>query len=99
MDCYVCGGNDLECNECKGSNVIRINRCPRAIADGSRWVYDLLPYFFDYFNGLQHGLNVWPDGRGRIFQPHKLVQAFDLLTAEYLAATKPKEGKKEDATK
>jgi hypothetical protein len=41
----------------------------------------LLPYFFDYYCGVKNsGIGAWPDGRGRYFQPLKLVQAFDILT-------------------
>ena len=57
---------------CKGKGKIFVNQCPRSCEDSS-----LLPYFIAYRNS--NGL-IWPDGRGRLYQPIKLVHAFDILT-------------------
>jgi len=41
----------------------------------------LLPYFFDYYASLQAtGVPAWPDGRSRLYQPIRLVAAFELLS-------------------
>ena len=49
-------------------------RCPRALGNDDE--SSILPFFFDYRNS---DYLAWPDGRGRLFQPSKLVQAFDVL--------------------
>lgn len=72
--CPACGGVESECPECKGSNVVSVRRCPRAmVRDGN--VSALLPFFWDY----QQDRRCWPDGRGRMFQPVKLSKAFQLM--------------------
>jgi hypothetical protein len=87
--CYRCAGKDDKCHECKGSNVIRIDRCPRAIASESEWVFDLLPFFFDWYaSAAGTGVIVWPDGQTRYYQPRRLQLAFDVLYEEYLACRK-----------
>lgn len=50
-----------------------MRQCPRATARG----FGLLPYFLAYENS---NMIVWPDGRGRYYQPTKLIAAFDLLS-------------------
>ena len=87
--CYKCGGRNKDCAECNGSNIIRVGRCPRAIAEEARWVFDLLPFFYDYYGALTNkGVAVWPDGKGRYYQPKKLQLAFDVLLSEYMACHK-----------
>lgn len=56
---------------CRGKSKVPVQRCPRAVNEN----YALLPYFYAYraSNNLQ-----WPDGRGRLYQPRKLVFAFDV---------------------
>jgi hypothetical protein len=74
--CPVCGGEDEECFLCNGKGEISMSRCPRATAD-----FRLLPFFKDY-----QRLETWPDGRGRLFQPVKLILAFDILRGYYRRA-------------
>jgi len=45
--------------------------------------FALLPYFFQYYSGIQNGRVIWPDGRGTLFQPVKLRKAFDIMIPEY----------------
>jgi len=70
-ECIICGGKDKRCRYCKGKGKISVQRCPRTAKEG----YALLPYYYAYknSNGLQY-----PDGRGRWYQPKKLVEAFDI---------------------
>lgn len=70
-ECVFCDGKNKKCVFCKGRGKIPVQRCPRAFS-GNRY---LLPYFYAYrnSNNLQ-----WPDGRGRLYQPKKLVDAFDI---------------------
>jgi hypothetical protein len=74
--CPLCGGNDEECFLCNGKGEISMSRCPRAIAD-----FRLLPFFQEYQNK-----GTWPDGRGRLYQPVKLILAFDILRGYYQRA-------------
>lgn len=71
-ECVYCEGKNKNCIYCKGKGKIFVRQCPRAMSKCSY----LLPYFIAYrhSNGL-----VWPDGRGRLYQPKKLVDAFDIL--------------------
>jgi len=71
--CFVCRGEDPKCKVCRGSNALPVFRCPRALAQEAQ---TLLPYFFDWRES--HRV-MWPDGRGRLFQPVKLTQAFAML--------------------
>lgn len=75
--CLVCDGTNSKCKACKGSNRTLVWRCPRGLSGhASR----LLPYFFDYYAALQSTrVPVWPDGRGRLYQPIALIEAFNLL--------------------
>lgn len=94
--CFLCNGYNEKCEECNGSNVVIINRCPRSIITDD--VYSLLPYFYDYYGGLYHGNQIWPDGRSRMYQPIKLIKAFNILLSEKDRIEKKKEEeKKKDA--
>jgi len=55
-----------------GKGEIPVHRCPRSVTGLS----NLLPYFIAYKNS---GNLAWPDGRGRYYQPIKLVITFDIL--------------------
>lgn len=70
-ECIFCNGEEKKCKYCKGKGKIFVSRCPRAYHENEA----LLPYFYAYrtSNNLQ-----WPDGRGRLYQPIKLVMAFDI---------------------
>jgi len=53
----------------------------------------LLPYFVDYVMGMR-SLSprlMYPDGRGRYWQPPQLIRAFDIMATEYDAIEKRKE--------
>ena len=71
-ECIFCNGKNKNCLYCKGRGRISVYQCPRTISDD----YGLIPYFNAYRNS--EGL-AWPDGRGRLYQPVKLVTAFDIL--------------------
>lgn len=78
--CLACNGKDDNCQFCEGSNITKVWRCPRAIATPEYQM--LLPFFFDYhrsISGWGGGQTAWPDGAGRLFQPTKLVQAFNIM--------------------
>jgi len=75
--CLRCDGDDNTCTICGGANKTPVPRCPRAAQDRDAL---LLPYFFDYYGAIvRGGAGTWPDGRGRLYQPLKLVRAFEIL--------------------
>ena len=71
-ECIFCNSKDKRCFICKGKGNIAVQRCPRAHATE----YGLFPYYKAYHNSNDL---VWPDGRGRYYQPLKLINAFDIL--------------------
>lgn len=73
--CFLCGGLNEKCPECKGSNAQPVFRCPRALA---KEVQSLLPYYYDW---RKSNHIIWPDGRSRMYQPIKLTRAFDFMDA------------------
>jgi ribosomal protein L32 len=79
--CPMCGGvkhNERVCEYCEGNNEIPMHRCPRANEGGN--AASLLPFYYAYRES--RGL-AWPDGRGRLFQPVKLIMAFGILTHHF----------------
>lgn len=76
--CYVCYGNDKYCEKCNGSNEIAVDKCPRHLQTIE--ASHLLPFYFSWVRGA---MNVWPDGAGRLFQPVKLRQSFEVLHSFY----------------
>jgi hypothetical protein len=55
------------------------------MAAESERVFDLLPFFYDYYSSVTtSGQTVWPDGRGRYEQPRRLQRAFEVLFEEYV---------------
>ena len=72
-ECYYCGGAKKSCVYCKGRGKVSVGSCPRAMLGGD--VPRLLPFFSAYRNSNSLA---WPDGRGRYYQPCKLIEAFDL---------------------
>jgi hypothetical protein len=85
FDCPVCKGTDDACLYCKNGCIVFF-RCVR--------FYDtvqaraLLPYFYQYLHGLKNGRYLWPNGRTRLYQPLKLIQAFDVLLKLYIELEK-----------
>ena len=76
--CIICNGENLECNECKGSNAFHVWSCPRALATQS--AFKLLPYFYDWWYSLQREIpTAWPYPGGRVAQTCHVVQLFELL--------------------
>ena len=71
-ECIFCEGQNKKCRYCKGKGVIFVQRCPRAVAKNC----SLLPYFLEY---KRSNCLAWPDGTGRLYQPIKLVIAYDIL--------------------
>jgi hypothetical protein len=74
--CPVCAGENKKCIYCKGTNEIMLKRCPRAILNSN--ITSLVPYFFSFINSHQY-----PDGRGRLFQPIKMLKVFDIWAGIY----------------
>jgi hypothetical protein len=74
--CPLCGGKNEKCHICCGKGEISMLRCPRAIAS-----FRLLPFFIEHYKS-----GAWPDGRGRLYQPIKLIMAFDILRGYYQRA-------------
>lgn len=75
-DC-ICEGK-VKCNICGGikrDNTVRVKRCPRSIL--KEHVSRIVPYFYRY---VASNYAQFPDGRGLIYQPKKLISAFDVLT-------------------
>jgi hypothetical protein len=46
------------------------------MADGES--LNLLPYFYEYYGGLIHGIINWPNGEATLRQPLKLRKVFEL---------------------
>jgi hypothetical protein len=72
----ICEGKS-KCSICKGSNKIELHRCPRAVL-ADHEIARVAPYFFAYVNSDFHE---YPDGRGRYFQPSKMLEAFEIFLA------------------
>lgn len=66
-ECFYCGGTYKKCKHCKGSNIVKVYRCPRALSRHES-VAMLLPYFQRY---VEHG--EFPDKGAIIDQPPSLV--------------------------
>jgi hypothetical protein len=79
--CPACKGENKKCAYCKGKNELKLHRCPRAICDAN--IRGLVPYFWHYAN-----TNQYPDGRGRLFQPVKMIAVFDLWMPVWTEARK-----------
>ena len=72
IECLLCHGNDNKCSVCQGTGVIILNKCPVKIFLID-YVNRFIPYFFEWKNRGEY-----PDARGRIFQPTKLINAFGI---------------------
>lgn len=69
--CPYCLGRSENCFYCNGEDEIVFYRCVRkSVGKMSR----LIRYYLEY---RKYG--VYPDGRGRLFQPIKLLNLFDIL--------------------
>lgn len=66
------------CDICKnkkgGQSKLSLYQCPNSMIDDE--FSRLIPYFYVWLNSE---FTVYPDGRGRYYQPVKLLQAFELL--------------------
>lgn len=62
-------------------------RCPHTILDGN--IRAIVPYFFHFLATHQ-----FPDGRGRVYQPSKLLKVFDIWYGIY-DEIRPKKGKED----
>ena len=72
----VCERNK-KCGVCKGSGEIMLNRCP-AIEANNQSVARLLPFFF-HWRATQYAQ--FPDGRGRLYQSQKMLDAFGVCNS------------------
>ena len=77
-ECCLCGGKNEKCQLCEGRNEVIMRRCPHALLDDN--IQFVLPFFYSYRKSEG---TAWPDGRGRLFQPIKLVMAFDVLNERW----------------
>ena len=68
---------DKRCDLCKGTGDILLSRCPRALSKTTTSSITV-PYFFHW---KATGFTQYPDGRGRLFQPAKLLEAFNICHA------------------
>jgi len=88
-DCYNCQGEiNPDCEFCNGSGRINHAGCPRHSA---RKYERLLPYFFVWRGG---NFQVWPDGKGMVYQPIKLRNVFNLLLWWYQSKEEKERKKK-----
>ena len=85
-ECPICEGKNDDCRYHKPNERIEFHRCPKTYI--TRDAARLVPYFFDWIRNPQSF--AWPDGRGRIYQPVKLVKSFEILLRYYIEL-KPKE--------
>jgi hypothetical protein len=74
--CPMCGGSG-ECSYCQSTNEIAVYTCPRTLGK-NREVLWLLSHFYAY---RVSNYMAWPNGKDRLFQPAKLIMAFDILTS------------------
>lgn len=66
--CGICGGR-------KNGNAVKVYRCPHvSLFDIS--VSRILPYFYHW---IASEFMAFPDGKGRYYQPKKILSAFDIL--------------------
>jgi len=72
--CPLCSGLSKDCGLCHGTNKITTRECPRALARLSE-VSWLFSHFMAYKNSKWLA---WPNGKGRFYQPIRLISAFDL---------------------
>lgn len=72
----VCG-RQKKCELCHGSGDILFKKCVRAEAK-TLTSSSTLPYFFHW---KATGFIAYPDGRGRMYQPAKLLEAFAVCHA------------------
>lgn len=80
----ICSNNP-KCNICGGSGSIAVLQCP-AKSQLTQEAIQTLPYFFHWKNtDFLH----YPDGAGRLFQPVKMLEAFDVIAG--VVARKEKE--------
>ena len=69
--CPVCKGKNTKCEYCNGNNYIEFKRCVhKSVSDFTK----ILPFYIEYFK-----YGVFPDRKGRIFQPIKLLESFTIL--------------------
>lgn len=69
-ECPYCFGKLKKCQFCKGLNEITFYRCVHKSATD----FKILDYFFEYRKYCKY-----PDGRGRYYQPVKLLLSFRIL--------------------
>lgn len=76
VDC-ICGG-DKRCDACKGKGAFRLDRCLKvAASETSR----IAPFFYHY---KATNMMAYPDGRGMLYQPNKLLDAFSIMATVQL---------------
>ena len=79
--CPVCGGSNRKCKFCKGENTIPVYRCIRSFARGN------IVYHWDRYEKL----GGFPDDKGALFQPVKLIAAFRIIKSIVNEYTKPED--------
>jgi hypothetical protein len=84
--CPICDGENKKCSYCKGTNQIKLKRCPRAILDTN--TSRLVSYFRHFVNTSQY-----PDGRGILYQSVRMLRVFDIWGRVLVEEKKKKEPK------
>ena len=74
FDC-ICDGQK-RCRICKGKGTFPLYRCPVVMANDQA-VNLILPFFFHW---KATNYMMFPDNKGRIYQPVKMLEAFTLLS-------------------
>lgn len=90
MEC-ICNGENKKCELCKGHGQFKVYRCPRSFAFDPE-VVRIFPYFNTW---LVSNFTVFPDGRGRYYQPEILLELFDLILTVYNIEQKRKQKERE----
>lgn len=77
------------CKTCNYTKKIQYKRCPRALSL-DQWMLIFMPYFWHWKATQYHR---YPDGRARIYQPSKMLEALDVCSI--IAADREQEALKQ----
>jgi hypothetical protein len=72
----VCESKNKNCTICEGKGIFTVNRCPVKYASDPN-VNIFLPYFYHW---KATNYMMYPDGKGRIYQPTALIEALTLCS-------------------
>lgn len=77
IDC-VCE-NDRKCNICKGNGTFKLFVCPQTVFSDSN-IRRTISFFYHY---VATEFREYPNGKGLLYQPIKLLESFNLLSGLY----------------